>query len=234
MSDFGRALLAEAGARKRSRGRRRLGLVASLAAHAGVVLGLIFARPAAEPQPEPPAEPVLLRFAPPRPVRPPAAAPPPARPRPRPRPVVQPLAIVQQPPPEPPPPPEPEEPEEPPGETEIDPAGPPAPAGFTGVSGDAIHELREVARPPSVLEQVVPEYPRAARYDRIVGLVLLRVVVGMDGRLEPDRTVVVRSVPALDAAAIAAIGKWRFSPAIGHVGRPVRVVIEVPFQFSLR
>jgi periplasmic protein TonB len=147
--------------------------------------------------------------------------------------VVQPPAIVQPPPPEPPPEPEPEE--EPTGEApEAEVTGPPEPAGLMGVSADGIHELRDVARPPTVLEQVVPEYPRAARFDRIVGLVVLRVVVGTDGLVEPERTVVVRSVPALDAAAIAAIGKWRFSPALGHSGRPVRVVIEVPFQFSLR
>jgi periplasmic protein TonB len=122
--------------------------------------------------------------------------------------------------------------EEPPAEPAGQPQG--RETGVAGGNGDAIHELREVARPPVVIEQVLPEYPRAARSERIVGLVVLRVVIGADGRVESARTKVVRSVPELDAAAIAAIEKWRFSPAIGRSGQPVRVVIEVPFQFSLR
>jgi protein TonB len=28
--------------------------------------------------------------------------------------------------------------------------------------------------------------------------------------------------------------QWRFSPAIGHAGQPVRVAIDVPVRFSLR
>jgi periplasmic protein TonB len=237
MSELGGAFLAAARAGTRGRARRGGFLAVSLMCHFAVVGLLVLARPQPEPPAPPPPEPVLLRFSPPRPARPPAPAPRPAKPPPRPRPVLQPPPVVQppaieEPPPEPPPEPEVEEPQGDEPEAEVE--APPAPAGMTGVSGDAVHELREVARPPSVLEQVVPEYPRAARFDRIVGLVVLRVVVGMDGRVEPDRTVVVRSVPELDAAAIAAIGKWRFSPALGHSGRPVRVVIEVPFQFSLR
>jgi periplasmic protein TonB len=237
VSEFGGAVLAAARTGARTRLRRAWFLASSLVVHFAAVGVLAFARPRAEPAAPPPPEPVLLRFSPPRPpARPPA--PRPVKPPPRPRPVVQPAPVVQPPPVEPPPPepppPEPEVVEEPLGDTDTEGEAPPAPAGVAGVSGDAIHELREVARPPSVIEQVVPEYPRAARFERIVGLVLLRVVVGMDGRVEPGRTIVVRSVPELDAAAIAAIGKWRFSPALGHLGRPVRVVIEVPFQFSLR
>jgi protein TonB len=238
MSALGGAFLAAARAGGRGRVRRSGFLVVSLLGHFGVVGVLASARPRPEPPAPAPPEPLLLRFASPRPARPPPPAPRPVERPPRPRAVVQSSPVVQPPPAAPPPAlpaPEPEVIEEPEGDTfpgEIE--GPPAPPRVPGVSGDAIHELREVARPPSVLEQVVPEYPKAARWERIVGLVVLRVVVGIDGRVEPARTVVVRSVPELDAAAMAAIQKWRFSPALGPSGRPVRVVIDVPFRFSLR
>ncbi|NPC84752.1 energy transducer TonB, partial [Pyxidicoccus fallax] len=94
--------------------------------------------------------------------------------------------------------------------------------------------LKQVSRPPAVLKQVTPEYPRRARSERIQGLVLVRIIIGTDGKVEPEHTRVIRSVPALDAAAIDAVNRWRFSPAIGREGRPVRVIIEVPVQFSLK
>jgi periplasmic protein TonB len=235
---------------RRGRARRRLAVLLSVLAHFGAVLVLVRLRPAPEEAEAPPVrEPIFLRLAPPPPARPPTAAPAqPPRPvrRPPPRP-----ALVQ-PPVEPLPPPEDPEPvieeSEPPPEEELaevaSAVAPAAPAlltsatgrvgGLPGGDGDAVLELAQVARPPVVLAQVKPEYPAEARWKRIEGLVLVRLVIGTDGRVEAGSVRVVRSVAALDGAAIAAMERWRFSPAIGHGGHPVRVAIEVPFQFSLR
>ena len=60
------------------------------------------------------------------------------------------------------------------------------------------------------------------------------VVLGRQGRVEPEHTRIIRSVPELDAAAVSAVSQWRFSPAIGRQGRPVRVIVEIPVQFSLK
>jgi protein TonB len=227
VSSFGAAALAGA----RSRVSRRLGLTLSIAAHGAmlVLLAVISSRPAPAPAAQP--EPLLLRLAPPpRPARPaPPAAP--RRPPPRRRPVQPPPAIV--------PPPLAPEPEpdsapetEAPGDTDP-PAATPG-SDLQSPAADAPFQLGEVARPPAVIQKVMPEYPRTARAERIDGLVVLRVVISADGAVEPGRIQVVHSVPALDGVAIAAIQRWRFSPAIAHTGQPVRVVIEVPFQFSLR
>lgn len=106
--------------------------------------------------------------------------------------------------------------------------------GLGVVSGDEAVDLKQVSRPPAVLEQVVPQYPRQARSQGIEGLVLVRIIIGIDGRVEPERIRIMRSVPELDAAAMAAVRQWRFSPAIGRHGRPVRVIVEIPVQFSLK
>ncbi|HEX5747248.1 MAG TPA: TonB family protein [Archangium sp.] len=106
--------------------------------------------------------------------------------------------------------------------------------GLLGATGGSALELKQVARAPEVLAQVQPRYPRRAKADGIQGLVLVRIIIGTDGRVEPEHTRVIRSVPELDAAAISAVSQWRFSPALGHQGRPVRVIVEIPVQFSLK
>ncbi len=106
--------------------------------------------------------------------------------------------------------------------------------GLLGASGGQALELTQVARAPKVLEQTEPRYPRRARSEGITGLVVVRLIIGVDGRVEPEHTRVLRSIPALDEAAITAVNQWRFTPALGRQGRPVRVIVEVPVQFSLR
>jgi protein TonB len=106
--------------------------------------------------------------------------------------------------------------------------------GLLGATGGEALELKQVTRAPQVLEQVKPRYPRRAKTDGIEGLVLVRIIIGADGRVEPEHTRVIRSVPELDAAAISAVSQWRFSPALGRQGRPVRVIVEIPVQFSLK
>ena len=223
---------------------RRIAVLASLLAHIAGLWVLATHRPApvAAAAAAPP-EPILLRLPAlrARHVAQAVAAPKPERPRP-----VRPPAVLTQPQPvvEPPAPPAPVAEAEPTDGEEGDEGEPAAvstpgaavgsPVGISAAPGDQLFELREVARPPAVLAQETPEYPRQARFDRIEGTVVLRVIVGADGRVEAGPIQVIRSVPALDAAAIAAIRQWRFSPALGPSGRPVRVVIEVPFQFSLR
>ncbi|HYO67907.1 MAG TPA: TonB family protein [Archangium sp.] len=106
--------------------------------------------------------------------------------------------------------------------------------GLLGATGNSALELKQVARAPQVLAQVQPRYPRRAKADGLEGLVLVRIIIGTDGRVEPEHTRVIRSVPGLDEAAMSAVSQWRFSPALGHQGRPVRVIVEVPVQFSLK
>lgn len=105
--------------------------------------------------------------------------------------------------------------------------------GVAGGLGDAPLALGAVARPPELVERVLPEYPARARALEVEGQVLLEVVLDREGRPETDVRVV-RSVPMLDAAAIAAVRQWRFRPARDADGRAVRVVMQVPVRFELR
>jgi protein TonB len=90
-----------------------------------------------------------------------------------------------------------------------------------------------VAQPPVLLEQVRPDYPANAKRLRIVGLVRLEAVIDATGAVR-DPIRVLASVPELDAAAIAALRRWRFAPARDERGQPVPVIVEVPIRFVLR
>jgi len=95
------------------------------------------------------------------------------------------------------------------------------------VSGTAVYEA------PILVSTVIPSYPENARRLGIEGQVVLRFVVDQSGRVEREIDVLT-SVPMLDQAAIDAVRQWRFSPARDRDGNPVRVMVSVPLQFTLR
>lgn len=84
--------------------------------------------------------------------------------------------------------------------------------------------------PPTLITRVVPEYPEIAHDAGVEGTVQLRLLVGVDGRVKDVH--VDRSVPMLDAAAVAAVRQWVFTPALSN-GHPVVVWMSVPVRFSL-
>jgi protein TonB len=77
---------------------------------------------------------------------------------------------------------------------------------------------------------VAPEYSDMAREAGVEGTVMLWALVDLDGSVKAVQ--VIRSVPLLDAAASAAVHRWRFTPALAS-GHPVRVWVAVPVRFSL-
>ena len=83
---------------------------------------------------------------------------------------------------------------------------------------------------PVPVTQPTPAYPEFARDAQIQGTVILHVLVGKDGRVKNVK--VKRSVTGLDDAAIKAIQKWVFKPALSN-NKPVAVWVEVPMNFHL-
>jgi len=80
-------------------------------------------------------------------------------------------------------------------------------------------------------ERYAPSYPSAAIARRIQGTVLVKAWVDREGRVRHVH--VVRSIPALDAAAIASVRRWRFEPCVRR-GRHVAGTRIVPVKFALR
>src|SRR6266446_291319 len=81
---------------------------------------------------------------------------------------------------------------------------------------------------PVPITKVQPAYPDFAKEARIEGKVILHVLVGRDGLVWDAR--VFRGVRGLDEAALDAVKKWVFKPAMSN-NKPVAVWIEVPLSF---
>jgi TonB family protein len=86
-------------------------------------------------------------------------------------------------------------------------------------------------RPPVLTLRIEPVYPEAARKIHAEGTVVVDAVISATGVVEEVR-VVKSAHPLLDAAAVDAVGRWRYSPATLN-GQPVRVLLSVTVRFSL-
>ena len=85
-------------------------------------------------------------------------------------------------------------------------------------------------REPKKIVTVVPEYPRLAQAAHIQGTVILEIVVGEQGNV--DAVTILRSVAALDQAAIDAVRRWKYEPGALN-GTAIPVIITVTVNFSL-
>lgn len=88
----------------------------------------------------------------------------------------------------------------------------------------------EQAPLPKKVKHVQPVYPPEALAQGIRGIVILDVVVDTKG--DVTSVSVIRSVPGLDEAAIAAATQWKYEP-VRVDGKPVEVVYSIPLTFSL-
>jgi protein TonB len=105
-----------------------------------------------------------------------------------------------------------------------------APAGAEALpSPDAPVYVEEL---PMVIRRVVPDYPPFATEAGVEGLVMVKVLVGKDGRVLDTRLVEKFQVPMLNAAALAAARQWVFTPGLAN-GRPVACWTAIPFRFRL-
>jgi TonB family protein len=84
---------------------------------------------------------------------------------------------------------------------------------------------------PKAKSIVKPVYPPEALAQGIRGIVILDLVIDEQGRVEDVS--IVRSIPGLDEAAVAAARRWQYEPTKVD-GRLVKIRLTVPVVFSLR
>jgi periplasmic protein TonB len=82
---------------------------------------------------------------------------------------------------------------------------------------------------PELLSMQPVDYPSIAREAGVEGTVLIRALVGIDGRVKQMN--VLQGVVGLNEAALAAVKTAVFKPARKD-GKPVAVWMTVPIEFS--
>jgi len=86
-------------------------------------------------------------------------------------------------------------------------------------------------KPPVVIRRANPFYPESARRNNVMGVVVLEVLVGKDGRVK--ETAVRKGLPeGLSQAAIDAVRQWEFEPGTLN-GEPVDIIFDLTIAFRL-
>ncbi|MEO6463635.1 MAG: energy transducer TonB [Candidatus Eisenbacteria bacterium] len=86
-----------------------------------------------------------------------------------------------------------------------------------------------IDEPAEILVETPPEIPQLALESGATGTVMVRALIGPDGRVYD--TAIERSIPVLNGAAQRAVRTWRFRPAQSK-GRPVSSWTSVPVTFT--
>ncbi len=84
---------------------------------------------------------------------------------------------------------------------------------------------------PTVTKRIQPTYPEAAKAVGATGTIVVRVVVGTDGKVKSASVLSSFGNPACEASALAAAKKFEFSPATKD-GVPFEQKISIPFTFK--
>jgi TonB family protein len=84
---------------------------------------------------------------------------------------------------------------------------------------------------PQRTKTVLPEYPAEAQAKGIHGLVIVEFVVDKEGHVASAQ--VVRSIPGLDEAALAAVRRWEYQ-VTKVAGQPVSVRMTAPISFLMK
>lgn len=88
--------------------------------------------------------------------------------------------------------------------------------------------------PPAVVSYVEPDYPGRAMLDGTSGVVQVRITVNASGGVDAVSVSGSSGSAALDRAAVEAVYRWTFSPALDTYGQPMACTIYLPVNFKIR
>lgn len=95
-----------------------------------------------------------------------------------------------------------------------------------------LHVDRDEKLPMDPVEQEYPHYPHDAMKKGLEDQVIVRYVIGTDGRVKEVEIIDHAKEPMFDEAAVEAIRHWRFKPMVKD-GKRVEVVHELAVNFQL-
>lgn len=83
--------------------------------------------------------------------------------------------------------------------------------------------------PPVPVRTVAPDYPREMRARSISGVVMVHCMIDSQGNVS-EATVAKSTNENFDSAAVDAVKKWKFKPALED-GNPVAMAVTIPIKF---
>lgn len=104
----------------------------------------------------------------------------------------------------------------------------PPPSPGAGAADQPVRVGGNIAKPTQTV-RVEAVKPERAVQAGISGMVILEATIGTDGSVTDAK--VLRSIPLLDEAAVAAVRQWKFTPTLLN-GVPVPVVMTVTVNFQ--
>jgi TonB family protein len=119
------------------------------------------------------------------------------------------------------------------------PPPPPPPPGPAIMTAD-YRQVLEMYKPariggefkaPMKTKDAKPVYPPEAQAARIQGVVIIEAIIDPNGQVAAAR--VLRSIPGLDEAAVAAVQQWEFTPTLIN-GQPSAVIMTLTVNFMLQ
>jgi protein TonB len=109
-------------------------------------------------------------------------------------------------------------------------APPPPPAPTSPPEPKQVMRLHSGINLPQRRVNVAPVYPTMALAVRKEGIVIIDATIDEQGNVTETR--ILRSIPLLDEAALAAVRQWKFSPTLLN-GVSVPIVMTVTVNFKL-
>jgi TonB family protein len=91
-------------------------------------------------------------------------------------------------------------------------------------------KVKDAIKPPKLVKMVQPKYPEEASKAGVEGVVILQARTDVEGKVKD--VMVLRSVPALDQAAIDAVKAWVYEPLMID-GQPKEAVFTTTVRFAL-
>jgi protein TonB len=88
-----------------------------------------------------------------------------------------------------------------------------------------------MVKEPVRIKFVEPKYPPEAVRDKIEGTVFIEAIIDVEGKVRALK--VLRGIPELDAAAVAAVAQWAYTPTLLN-DQPVEVIMTVNVRFQLK
>ena len=88
--------------------------------------------------------------------------------------------------------------------------------------------------PPRIKKYSEPPYPSAVKSAGITGVVKLRVLIDKNGNPESISISSSSGNGELDNSALNTAYKWRFSPGLDNLGKPVRCYAYIPVRFDIK